>query len=92
MLGRFKIRFGDSTTVRILVNQNVKMSPGKMAAQAAHAALFAYGIDHGRVVVLMGRPNQVKVMDVLVHDAGTTEIAPGTLTAGATLIPPEDAA
>jgi len=90
--GRFRVLFGDETSVRILINENAKMTPGKMAAQAVHAALLAYGIDHGRVVVLMGRPNQVKAMDVLVHDAGTTELAPGTLTAGATVSPPEGAA
>lgn len=83
--GRFRIHFGDETTVRILINRNVKMTPGKMAAQAVHAALFAYGIKHGRVVVLMGSPNQVKTMDMVVHDAGTTELEPGTLTAGATV-------
>lgn len=69
-------------TVRILVNDNVKMSPKKLAAQAVHAALLAYGIPHGRVVVLGGRPGQIRRMPFQIQDAGETELAPGTLTAG----------
>jgi peptidyl-tRNA hydrolase, PTH2 family len=76
--------------VRILINTNVSMSRHKAAAQAVHAALNAFGIDHGRVVVLGGRPDEVRAMDVVVRDAGRTEVEPGTLTAGATLVRPED--
>ena len=76
--------------VRILINTNVTMSRHKAAAQAVHAALAAFGIEHGRVVVLGGRPDDVRGMDVVVHDAGRTEIEPGTLTAGATLVRPGD--
>jgi peptidyl-tRNA hydrolase, PTH2 family len=36
--------------------------------------------------VLGGRPDEVAAMDVVVRDAGRTEVAPGTLTAGATLV------
>jgi peptidyl-tRNA hydrolase, PTH2 family len=72
--------------VRILVNTNVSMSRHKAAAQAVHAALAAFGIPHGRVVVLGGRPDEVAAMDVVVRDAGRTEVAPGTLTAGAALV------
>lgn len=73
------------TTERVLikVNDNVAMTPKKMAAQAVHAALMLYGIDHGPVVVLGGRPGQIRAMQVQVHDAGWTELRPGTLTAGA---------
>jgi len=39
--GRFRVLFGDETSVRILINENAKMTPGKMAAQAVHAALLA---------------------------------------------------
>ena len=77
----------DRPEVRILINTNVTMSRHKAAAQAVHAALAAFGIEHGRVVVLGGRPDDVRGMDVVVHDAGRTEVDPGTLTAGATLIP-----
>ena len=76
----------DAPEVRILVNTNVSMSRHKAAAQAVHAALAAFGIPHGRVVVLGGRPDEVAAMDVVVRDAGRTEVAPGTLTAGATLV------
>ena len=77
----------DDPEVRILVNTNVSMSRHKAAAQAVHAALAAFGIPHGRVVVLGGRPDEVAAMDVVVRDAGRTEVAPGTLTAGAALVP-----
>ena len=78
----------DRPEVRILINTNVSMSRHKAAAQAVHAALAAFGIDHGRVVVLGGRPDDVRAMDVVVRDAGRTEVEPGTLTAGATLVRP----
>lgn len=73
--------------VRIKYNRSLKMSPGKLAAQAVHAALRAYGIDHGSVVVLEGTATQVRQMDVQIQDAGLTEVAPGSLTAGASLEP-----
>jgi peptidyl-tRNA hydrolase, PTH2 family len=76
----------DGPEVRVLVNTNVSMSRHKAAAQAVHAALAAFGIPHGRVVVLGGRPDEVAAMDVVVRDAGRTEVAPGTLTAGAALV------
>ena len=76
----------DDPEVRILVNTNVSMSRHKAAAQAVHAALAAFGIPHGRVVVLGGRPDEIAAMDVVVRDAGRTEVAPGTLTAGAALV------
>lgn len=69
--------------IRILVNDNVKMSPKKLAAQAVHAALMLYGIPHGPVVVLGGRPGQISKLPIQVRDAGRTELTPGTLTAGA---------
>ena len=72
--------------VRVVVNTNVSMSRHKAAAQAVHAALAAFGIPHGRVVVLGGGPDEVAAMDVVVRDAGRTEVAPGTLTAGATVV------
>jgi len=72
--------------VRIVLNTNVKMSRHKAAAQAVHAALFAFGIQHGRVVVLGGRPADVEAMDTVIRDAGLTEVEPGTLTAGARVL------
>jgi PTH2 family peptidyl-tRNA hydrolase len=72
--------------VRILLNTNVKMTRHKAAAQAVHAALQAFDVPHGRVVVLGARPEEVAAMDVVVRDAGVTEVEPGTMTAGATVI------
>lgn len=83
--------YGDEE-VRVLINDNVKMTSGKRAAQAVHAALFAYGIPHGRVVVLGGKPRELLEMQVQVRDAGRTEIAPGTMTAGASIIPSQESA
>ena len=76
----------DAPEVRVLINTNVSMSRHKAAAQAVHAALRAFDVPHGRVVVLTGRGDEVAAMDVVVRDAGRTEVAPGTLTAGATVV------
>ena len=72
--------------VRVLLNRDVTMSRGKACAQAVHAALRAFDVPHGRVVVLHGTADEVAAMDVVVHDAGLTEVEPGTLTAGARVI------
>ena len=68
----------------ILLNDNANMSRGKSAAAAVHAALYFHGIEHGAVVVLTASPTEIREQcDVLIHDAGRTEVAPLTLTAGA---------
>ena len=72
--------------VRVLLNGDVTMSRGKACAQAVHAALRAFDVPHGRVVVLTATRDEVAAMDVVVHDAGLTEVEPGTLTAGARVI------
>lgn len=72
--------------VRILLNGDVTMSRGKACAQAVHAALRAFDVPHGRVVVLNGTAGEVAAMDVVVRDAGLTEVEPGTMTAGATVL------
>lgn len=74
--------YGDEE-IQVRWNSNVKMSRGKMAAQAIHAVLFAYGIPHGRVVVLGANSTEIAAMPATVRDAGLTEVEPGTLTAGA---------
>ncbi len=72
--------------IRIYMNRNVEMTRGKFAAQAVHAALDAMGVNHSRVIVLMGSPTKIRTMPVQIHDAGHTELEPGTLTAGAELL------
>ncbi|MCV7067985.1 hypothetical protein H7H51_23910 [Mycolicibacterium farcinogenes] len=68
----------------IRVNSNAKMSRGKAAAHAVHAALKLYGIEYEHpVIVIGGKPDEILAQTVHVHDAGRTELEPGTLTAGA---------
>ncbi len=68
----------------IRVNSNAKMSRGKAAAHAVHAALKLYGIEYEHpVIVIGGKPDEILAQTVYVRDAGRTELEPGTLTAGA---------
>ncbi|MGV0779933.1 hypothetical protein [Mycolicibacterium sp. XJ775] len=68
----------------IRVNSNAKMSRGKAAAHAVHAALKLYGIEYEHpVIVIGGKPDEILAQAVHVRDAGRTELVPGTLTAGA---------
>lgn len=68
----------------IRVNSNAKMSRGKAAAHAVHAALKLYGIEYEHpVIVIGGKPDEILAQTVHVRDAGRTELEPGTLTAGA---------
>lgn len=65
----------------ILASKNV--SRGKAAAGAVHAALAHFGVPHGAVVVLSVSPSRIlELCDERVHDAGLTEVGPGTVTAG----------
>lgn len=67
----------------IIMNGDVNMSRGKYAAQAVHAALLAVGAHpHVPVIVLGGKRADIEQMDVIVRDAGRTELEPGTVTAG----------
>lgn len=58
------------------------MSRGKAAAQAVHAALSYFNIDHGAVIVLGANKKKIESCKIVIRDAGKTEIAPGTVTAG----------
>lgn len=65
----------------ILASKNV--TRGKAAAAAVHAALAHYGIDHGAVIVLSEPPSRIEAeCDLVIRDAGRTEVEPGTVTAG----------
>lgn len=65
----------------LLVNNNV--SRGKAAAAAVHAALYHYGISHGAVIVLGASPSAIEdECDLVIRDAGRTEVEPGTVTGG----------
>lgn len=71
--------------LRIFWNRKLKgkISSGKLAAHAAHAALAAYGIKYTHpIVVLMGSQSKIEAMPVSIHDSGFTELEPGTLTTG----------
>ena len=72
--------------VRVLLNGDITMSRGKACAQAVHAALRAFDVPHGRVVVLNGTADEVAAMPVVIRDAGLTEVQPGTMTAGAAVL------
>lgn len=80
----------------ILMNSNAKMSRGKYAAQAVHAALMAFGVHPGCPVVVLGaKLDEVQRLPVTVADAGRTELAPGTVTAGTdwpSMLPEREAA
>lgn len=67
----------------IHLNTNIKMSRGKAAAHAVHAALMAAGVHPDIPVVVLGsKPRDIEKMRTHIHDAGHTELEPGTLTAG----------
>lgn len=76
--------------IKILARKNLKMSPGKLAAQSVHAALALAVItplDPMMSVVVLevnGAPFEKAKEDhgliAVVRDAGYTEVAPGTET------------
>ncbi|UVG35152.1 peptidyl tRNA hydrolase [Microbacterium phage Cece] len=69
--------------MRIYLNRNNDWTPNKRAAHAVHAALIAVGAHPDcKVIVLDGGPTKIAEMTTVVHDAGHTELEPGTLTAG----------
>lgn len=88
-----------SEPLRIWWNRNLqgKISPGKLAAHAVHAALAAYGIVYTHpIVVLAAGKGRVEAMPISIRDAGRTELASGTVTTGVEspripLVPPADA-
>lgn len=78
----------DERKLVIMVNDHAKMSRGKYAAQAVHAALLALDVHPDvPVIVLGGSPTEIAGMRTTVRDAGRTEVEPGTLTAGTDWVP-----
>lgn len=76
---------GPERKLRIYINRKLDdvISPNKRAAHAVHAALIAFGVHpNTKVVVLDKGPTVIETMRTVVHDAGHTELEPGTLTAG----------
>lgn len=80
----FQPEHGKESKLRIYINRKITSvaSPNKIAAHAVHAALTAFGVHPGvKVVVLDKGPTVMEDMRVVIHDAGHTELEPGTLTA-----------
>jgi peptidyl-tRNA hydrolase len=75
--------------LKIIYRKNLKMSPGKIAAQAVHAATGIKHTDDLMSVVVIGVSDK-KFNELLptgerfiVQDAGYTEVNPGTVTCAA---------
>jgi peptidyl-tRNA hydrolase len=75
--------------LKIIYRKNLKMSPGKIAAQAVHAAIGIGCTDPMMTVVVLGVSDKgfteiVNIVDCFVlKDAGYTEVKPGTVTCAA---------
>ena len=71
--------------IKILYRKNLKMSPGKLAAQCVHAALGLNDTSCMMSVVVLGVSDKkfdenIDTAEYIVLDAGYTEIAAGTET------------
>lgn len=81
----------DRYMVHLFLNAKLGMSTGKSAAQAAHALWMAWillGFHHIDDIRLVVRETDISLMGpcaVEVHDAGRTEVDPGSRTAIAVL-------
>jgi PTH2 family peptidyl-tRNA hydrolase len=76
--------------IKVLYRKNLKMSPGKLAAQTGHAVLGLQPIVDTSIIVLEASDKKffekVKALKTdgeehhVVRDAGRTEVEPGTET------------
>ena len=83
--------------ITILYRKNLKMSPGKLAAQVGHAVAYvvAAGADpQASIVVLQATDKKffeaTKEPCIIVKDKGLTEVEPGTATCAAFITKDED--
>ena len=68
---------------RVVIYANSNVSRGKFAAAAVHAALTAAGVHPDLPVIVLGaKPADIGMLRTVIHDAGRTEVVPGTVTAG----------
>lgn len=68
---------------RVVIHANSNVSRGKFAAAAVHAALTAADVHPDLPVIVLGaKPADIGMLRTVIHDAGRTEVEPGTITAG----------
>lgn len=76
--------------IKVYYRKNLKMSPGKLAAQVGHAVLTLDPPAHDQIVVLEARDRkffsileELDALGIEYHtavDAGITEVKPNTIT------------
>jgi peptidyl-tRNA hydrolase len=80
---------GLAMRLKIVFRKNLKMTPGKIAAQSVHAATGISHTDYMMSVVVLGvsdkKFNEIIATEkcFVVNDAGYTEVEPGTATCAA---------
>ena len=79
-----------------VINSDLKMSKGKIAAQVSHVAMLLAdpGSPIGRAIVLKGHEDTLRELMKFrevryIKDAGLTEVSPGSLTCVGFVLTPE---